>query len=133
VDDSASTPAGIPVTVPVLANDSDLDGDTLTVVEVTTPANGTAVINTDGTITYTPNAGFTGTDTFTYTVTDGTDTATASITINVGALPALVRTGLESLDLLAAALLLIAAGWALRVAADRRIQQRLGSSGSEAD
>ena len=55
----------------VLANDvsSSLDG-TLTATILTTPANGTVVLNADGSFTYTPNSGFLGTDTFTYRATD---------------------------------------------------------------
>ena len=73
-----------PITITVLVNDSDPDGDPLTVIAVSTPANGTAVINGDYTVTYTPNAGFFGTDTFTYTISDGllTDTATVTVTVN---------------------------------------------------
>ncbi|MDN2661677.1 cadherin-like domain-containing protein, partial [Neptunomonas sp. CHC150] len=82
--ESATTDEDTPVTVDVLANDSDVDGDTLT-VDFATAANGTVAINPDGTITYTPNANFTGSDTITYTVTDGnggTATATVAVTIN---------------------------------------------------
>jgi LPXTG-motif cell wall-anchored protein len=84
VDDPATTPEDTPVTVPVLTNDTDLDGDTLTVQSVTQPANGTVVDNGDGTVTYTPDPDFSGTDTFTYTITDGnggTDTATVTVTV----------------------------------------------------
>ncbi|MHA7246763.1 Ig-like domain-containing protein [Arthrobacter tecti] len=86
VDDEASTTTGTPVTIGVLANDTDPNipgtDQTLSVSEVSTPANGTAAVNADGTITYTPNASFSGTDTFTYTVSDsagGTDTVTVSV------------------------------------------------------
>lgn len=74
-DDEATTSAGTPVTVDVLANDtygdepvslSDLDGPPT--IE-TQPQNGTVAVNADGTITYTPNPGFTGTDTFEYRIT----------------------------------------------------------------
>lgn len=84
-DDSATTNEDTAVTVDVLANDSDIDGDTLTVSSVTQGANGSVVNNGDGTLTYTPNANFNGDDTFTYTVNDGkggTDTATVTITVN---------------------------------------------------
>ncbi len=67
----------------MLANDTDPDGDTLTVTETTTPADGTVIVNDDGTVTYTPAAGFTGTDTFDYTVTDGIATDTATVTVAV--------------------------------------------------
>jgi outer membrane protein OmpA-like peptidoglycan-associated protein len=67
----------------VLANDSDPDGDTLTISAVGTPANGTATIAA-GRILYTPRAGFVGTDSFTYTVSDGRGgSAQASVTVTV--------------------------------------------------
>ena len=81
--DSATTSANIPVTVPVLANDSDPDGDTVSVVGVGTPAHGTAVISRTA-VTYTPAVDYTGSDSFTYTITDNGGymvSATASITI----------------------------------------------------
>ena len=82
-NDSATTAEDSPVTVPVLANDSDIDGDPLTVTTATAP-NGTVVINPDGTITYTPNANFNGTDTITYTISDGNGgTSTATVTVSV--------------------------------------------------
>jgi hypothetical protein len=72
VDDTATTPQGVAVTVNVLANDTDPDNDTLNVSSVTSPANGTATVNGGGTsVTYTPNAGFFGTDSFTYRIGDG--------------------------------------------------------------
>ncbi len=82
-NDAATTPEDEPVTIPVLANDSDPDGDALTVAGVTAPTNGTA--ETDGTtVTYTPEADFNGTDSFAYTVADGAGgTATATVTITV--------------------------------------------------
>jgi len=82
VNDTATTTAGDAVVVPVLANDSDVDGDALTVTAVTNPGNGTAAI-TGSSVTYTPNVGFTGTDTFSYTISDGDLTATASVTVTV--------------------------------------------------
>ncbi|MCB4457290.1 Ig-like domain-containing protein, partial [Leisingera sp. McT4-56] len=82
-DDSASAAHDTAVVLDVLANDSDADGDPLTVTAVTAPSNGTAVINADNTITYTPDAGFTGADSFTYTVSDGTDIDTATATVTV--------------------------------------------------
>ena len=68
----------------MLANDNDADGDTLSVDSVTQPANGSVNINTDDTVTYTPHASYTGSDTFTYTVSDGRGgTATGSVTITI--------------------------------------------------
>jgi subtilisin family serine protease/methionine-rich copper-binding protein CopC len=83
-DDTASTLEDSAVTVNVLANDADPDGDTLTVDSATQGAHGAVVINPDGTITYTPVADYFGPDSFTYTVRDGsgeTDTATVSIDV----------------------------------------------------
>lgn len=67
----------------VLANDSDIDGDTLTASVVTGPTNGNVTMAEDGSFLYTPNAGFAGTDTFTYAAGDGTEAATAVVTITV--------------------------------------------------
>ena len=72
-----------PVTIDVLSNDIDVDGDTLTVTGITQPAHGTVVDNGDGTLTYTLDAGYEGEDSFTYTISDGhggTDTATVRVT-----------------------------------------------------
>ena len=55
----------------VLANDTDPNGDTLTVSTVSTPSNGATSINPNGTVHYVPNAGYFGSDAFTYTVSDG--------------------------------------------------------------
>ncbi len=83
VDDAATTDEDTPVNIPVLANDNDPDGDPLTVTSATAP-NGTVVIEADGTVTYTPNADFNGTDTITYTISDGNGgTSTASVTVTV--------------------------------------------------
>ena len=75
------------VTVAVLANDSDANGDPLTVTAVTQPFHGTATLNADATVTYAPNPGTGGLDSadkFTYTVSDGRGgTATAEVTINI--------------------------------------------------
>ena len=87
-DDAVTTQVDTPVTVDVLANDSDADGDALTVVSTTVPPNGAAAINADGTVTYTPTTGFTGTDAFDYTIEDGFGgSATATVTITVVAGP----------------------------------------------
>lgn len=83
VNDMASTSEDTPVTIAVLANDSDPDGDPLTVTSVTQPTNGT-VVNNGTTVTYTPNANFNGTDTFSYTVSDGQGgSATAMVMVSV--------------------------------------------------
>jgi VCBS repeat-containing protein len=82
VDDSATTSQDNSVLVAVLANDTDVDGNPLTVTIVSGPANGAAV-EADGSITYTPNPGFTGTDSFTYTASDGSLADEAQVTIDV--------------------------------------------------
>lgn len=85
-NDSAQTPPATPVRIPVLGNDSDPDGDGLSITSVGTPGRGTAVINSDGTVTYTPAAGFEGNDVFSYVISDGRGgTATAQVTVQVGA------------------------------------------------
>ncbi|MEG4470718.1 Ig-like domain-containing protein, partial [Microcoleus sp. AT9_B5] len=74
----------VPVAEGVLDNDSDLDGDVLTATKVTNPNNGTLGFNQDGSFTYTPNPGFVGLDSFTYTVSDGAATSPAILAnINV--------------------------------------------------
>ncbi|NEK25223.1 tandem-95 repeat protein, partial [Sulfitobacter sp. JBTF-M27] len=83
--DTDSTDEDTPVTTDVLFND-DFEGTTpvVTVEAGDEPSNGTVVVNGDGTITYTPDANFNGTDQYTYTVTSGgvTETATVDMTVN---------------------------------------------------
>ncbi|MFO7648448.1 Ig-like domain-containing protein [Halomonas campaniensis] len=83
-DDTASTVEGSAVQIAVLENDSDPDGDPLTVGAVTQPSHGSVTINPDGTLTYTPDEGFVGTDSFTYQASDGdllSDPATVQVTV----------------------------------------------------
>lgn len=83
-NDAVRTDPGIASTISVLANDSDADGDSLSVTAVSNAAHGTVVRNANGTVTYTPMAGYTGADSFTYTLSDGhggTATGTVSVTI----------------------------------------------------
>lgn len=70
-DDSAVTNEDLPVIIAVLANDTDSEQDTLSVTSVTAAGNGLVRINTDGTVTYTPNRDFFGSDSFGYTASDG--------------------------------------------------------------
>ena len=84
VNDTATTPQGAPITISVLTNDTHPQSQALDVTTVTDPPNGTAVVNGNDTITYTPGAGYSGTDSFTYTVSDPdgeTDTANVLVTI----------------------------------------------------
>ncbi len=86
-NDSYTTPQGTPLVIAapgVLGNDSDPDADPLTAVPVGGAGNGTAVLNADGSFTYTPNAGFFGTDSFTYMANDGqANSNVATVTISV--------------------------------------------------
>ena len=73
-NDAYSTPEGTALTVAapgVLANDSDPNHAPMTAVLVTGPAHGALTLNADGSFTYTPAAGFFGTDSFTYQAFDG--------------------------------------------------------------
>ncbi len=87
LDDTATTDENTAVTIAVRGNDTDAEGDSLAVTEVTQGANGSVVIDAvTGNPVYTPNAGFSGSDTFTYTVDDdhgGTATATVTVTVNM--------------------------------------------------
>lgn len=85
IDDSISTPKDTVVSVNVLANDSDVDGDTLTIDSSfgLNPSNGTAEL-VNNRIRYTPSSGYVGTDTLTYKVLDGNGGSdTAILTVNV--------------------------------------------------
>jgi VCBS repeat-containing protein len=85
--DSYSVPMNnaLSVSAPgVLANDTDANGDPLTAMPDSQPANGTLVLNADGSFSYTPDLNFFGLDTFTYHATDGSlNSAPATVTIEV--------------------------------------------------
>ncbi|HRD49840.1 MAG TPA: Ig-like domain-containing protein, partial [Candidatus Contendobacter sp.] len=81
VNDTATTTAGSPVSINVLANDT---GTELSITQASPPAHGSAVIS-GGAITYTPSAGFAGTDSFSYTIRDSfgqSASATVTVTVN---------------------------------------------------
>ena len=83
--DTATTVAGLAVTVPVLANDGDSDGGTLSIAAVTQPTGGTVAIAGTA-VLFTPAAGFTGNAAFTYTLVDGQGgSATGQVTVAVTA------------------------------------------------
>ena len=88
-EDTATTPAGDPITVDVLSNDT---GTGISITEVDNPAHGTAVVS-NGKVVYTPDAGYAGTDVFWYTIKDVTGavystTITISVTgVNAGPYP----------------------------------------------
>ena len=86
VPDSATTPQDVAVVVSPLTNDTDPNGDALSLVSATGASNGTLSVNTaTGKVTYTPKAGFSGTDSFTYVVSDSrgaSSTGTVNVTIS---------------------------------------------------
>ncbi|HZN81648.1 MAG TPA: Ig-like domain-containing protein [Mycobacterium sp.] len=85
--DRYTTTKGTPLTVTVpgvLANDTDAEANALTAQLAGKPANGTVTLRTDGSFTYSPNANFIGTDTFSYKASDGTTTSKPTkVTITV--------------------------------------------------
>ncbi|WP_299770049.1 gliding motility-associated C-terminal domain-containing protein, partial [uncultured Dokdonia sp.] len=88
MDDTVSTDEDTPVDIDVLDNDTFDPNSDVEVIDVTDPSNGTVTINADGTVTYTPDPDFCGTDTFDYTVEvtnpDGsTATETATVIVDV--------------------------------------------------
>ncbi|MEB3884517.1 Ig-like domain-containing protein, partial [Lyngbya sp. CCY1209] len=88
-DDTARAFFNEPLTIPaatLLANDTDPDGDTLTVTAVGNPASGTVQLNGNN-VVFTPQTGFTGNASFEYTVSDGTETATATVAVAVNPTP----------------------------------------------
>ena len=68
--------------IDVLANDSDANGDTLTILSVTSATNGTVGLS-GGVVTYSPDPDYFGSDSFSYTISDGTESDTAAVTVNV--------------------------------------------------
>ncbi|CAE6904890.1 COG2931 RTX toxins and related Ca2 -binding proteins [Vibrio sp. B1FIG11] len=83
-DDSAATDEDTPVTIDVLPNDTDIDGDTLTIVNASVPAEQGTVEIVDGKLVFTPAENFNGEATISYTVSDGAleDDAQVSVTVN---------------------------------------------------
>jgi len=83
-NNTAATTVGTPVTLTESVLLADDEGSELDVTSVTQGTNGSVVLNDDGSVTYTPSDGFSGTDTYTYTVTDAEgQTATATVTVAV--------------------------------------------------
>ncbi|WNW04881.1 tandem-95 repeat protein [Vibrio alginolyticus] len=83
-DDTAVTDEDTPVTIDVLPNDTDIDGDTLSIQSASVPETQGTVEIVDGKLVFTPAENFHGEAEITYTVTDGalTDQATANVTVN---------------------------------------------------
>jgi gliding motility-associated-like protein len=85
MDDVYAGEEDLTVSGNVTDNDTDIEGDAITTTLLDNPTNGDVVLNSDGTFTYTPDADFNGTDTFTYIACDvfaACDTATVTITID---------------------------------------------------
>ena len=85
--DAYSTPEDTLLSVAApgpLANDTDLEGDTLSAALFAAPAHGDLTLNGDGSFTYMPALNYSGQDTFTYTVSDGTLTDMAAVVITIG-------------------------------------------------
>jgi len=91
-NDSYNAAQDTPLTVApagVLINDADEDGDSLTAILVASPAHGSIALNADGGFTYTPAAGYSGGDSFTYKANDGKgDSNVSTVTIAVASTPA---------------------------------------------
>ncbi|MCW8926871.1 MAG: Ig-like domain-containing protein, partial [Xanthomonadales bacterium] len=85
VDDADSVAEDGAVDINVVGNDSDPEGDDFSVVSVSNPPNGSASVNPDDTIAYSPDPNYNGTDNFTYSIEDtfsGTDSATVTVTVS---------------------------------------------------
>ena len=88
VDDVIGTPEDTAITVTeasLTGNDTDVDGGPLDITAVSNSTGGVAVLNGDGTITFTPTANFSGVGGFDYTVSDGSATDVGHVTVNIGA------------------------------------------------
>ena len=82
VDDTVTCPENTPTTVPVLGNDTAVDGPV--VVTCGQGTHGTTAVNPDGTVAYTPDSDYTGPDSWSYTVTDlEGDTDSGTVTVEV--------------------------------------------------
>ena len=87
IDDRIKTEINKPVGIGILRNDNDPDGDKLKIMSVTSPTQkgGIVVITLNGTVTFFPRVDYTGTDRFSYTISDGegnSDKAKVSVTVN---------------------------------------------------
>jgi hypothetical protein len=85
-NDSYSTDFNTALTIAasgVLANDTDQDGNSLTVASVSNPGHGTLQAFANGSFTYTPNSGYSGADSFTYFVSDGTTNSASAATVSI--------------------------------------------------
>ncbi|MEI2692525.1 MAG: Ig-like domain-containing protein [Anaerolineae bacterium] len=111
--DSAATAIDTAITIDVLANDGDVDGDALSVSALSQPAHGAA--SSDGvTVIYTPSAGYFGSDAFSYTLSDGNGgsaTALVTVTVSGNAGYALNFDGVDDQAMLGQTGPMLGAGW----------------------
>src|SRR5262249_54261734 len=99
VDDTASAISGNPITINVVANDTEPDDgiNPNSVAIVSAPANGTATVDpSTGLVTYTSDAGFTGTDTFRYTVQDALGAVSNQATVTIIVRASILRPGFDT-------------------------------------
>jgi large repetitive protein len=114
-NDATSVAAGRSVSIRPLGNDTDPDHDKLTITKIGRPRHGLAVLNGDGTVTYSPSSGFQGgTDSFAYTITDGKGHS-VSATITVTVVPSstttkLPKTGADVMSVVGAGVLTLLVG-----------------------
>ena len=84
INDEATTESNIPLKINILSNDKDPDGDKLSLIGVSRPSKGTIESDDDGTITYSPLKSWSGTERFTYSISDGRGgVATSTVTVVV--------------------------------------------------
>lgn len=83
VDDQAALGSLAPLAIPVLANDSDPDGDALQIVAFEQGSKGSVSLDASGALLYTPARSFKSSDQFRYTVSDGRLTATATVSVSL--------------------------------------------------
>jgi hypothetical protein len=97
ITDAAEVAAGQAVTINVLTNDTDAEGDALALTDVEDPTDGAVTFTADGEVTITPSYGFAGTDQITYTIED-TEGNAATGTINLSVIDAAVGSWLSEGD-----------------------------------
>ena len=90
-DDTLILTSADAVTIPVLANDGNANGEPLSIVSHDEPENGRLVLNDDATFSYTANPGFFGEDRFTYTAGNGSETRSATVAVDVKPRPVFAR------------------------------------------
>jgi Ca2+-binding RTX toxin-like protein len=103
LNDTATTNANTPLIVSaatLLANDTDIDGDILSLSAVSNAINGSVAIDSSGNVVFTPTPGFSGIGSFNYTVSDGSSTGTATVTVTVKPIPPVILQGTSKNDTL---------------------------------